>query len=212
LAVDGVIGPQTRSTIRSFQWQKRLRVDGEVGAQTEAALIAAGTNPFPVTLATRWAASSSRGPSLCRVRRAGLDLRYNLKQFSYGHLNVLRVEVLQLLEEAFKILNADDIKQLFGAANAWEVIEDVLRRYFREYINASQRNRMAINGREILRWLAQPHILTQTRAEFEALLLQIAEPAEEWLSSAQALGVAVAARIPKGVRPVVSLPREAVIS
>lgn len=148
--------------------------------------------------------------SIAIVRRAGLDLRYNLKQFSYGHLNVLRVEVLQLLEEAFKILNADDIKQLFGAANAWEVIEDVLRRYFREYINASQRNRMAINGREILRWLAQPHILTQTRAEFEALLLQIAESTEEWLSSAQALGVA--ARIPNGVRPVVSLPREAVIS
>src|SRR5215467_6937343 len=148
--------------------------------------------------------------SIAIVRRAGLDLRYNLKQFSYGHLNVMRVEVLQLLEEAFKILNSDDIRRLFGAENAWEVIEDVLRRYFREYINASQRNRMAINGREVLRWLAEPHILKQTRAEFEALLLQIAEPAEEWLSSAQALGVA--ARIPNGARAVVSAPREAVIS
>jgi len=28
------------------------------------------------------------------------------------------VEVLQLLEEAFKILNADDVKHLFGADNA----------------------------------------------------------------------------------------------
>src|SRR5215510_8215286 len=148
--------------------------------------------------------------SIAIVRRAGLDLRYNLKQFSYGHLNVMRVEVLQLLEEAFKILNSDDIKRLFGAENAWEVIEDVLRRYFKEYINASQRNRMAINGREVLRWLAEPHILKQTRAEFETLLLQIAEPAEEWLSSAQALGVG--ARIQNGARPVVSVPREAVIS
>jgi len=132
--------------------------------------------------------------SIAIVRRAGLDLRYNLKQFSYGHLNVMRVEVLQLLEEAFKILNSDDIRRLFGAENAWEVIEDVLRRYFQEYVNASQRSRMAINGREILRWLAEPHILARTRAEFEALLLQIAEPAEEWLSSAQALGAGDQAR------------------
>jgi hypothetical protein len=82
--------------------------------------------------------------SIAIVRRAGLDLRYNLKSFSYGHVNVLRVEVLQLLEEAFRILNAEDVRRLFGADNAWEVIEDVLRRYFGQHINASQRNRIAI--------------------------------------------------------------------
>jgi murein endopeptidase len=42
LAVDGDIGTQTRSAIRSFQSQKGLTVDGIVGAQTEAALITAG--------------------------------------------------------------------------------------------------------------------------------------------------------------------------
>src|SRR5215467_1047257 len=41
--------------------------------------------------------------SIAIVRRAGLDLRNNLKWLSFGHLNVLRVEVMQLLEEAFKI-------------------------------------------------------------------------------------------------------------
>ena len=30
--------------------------------------------------------------SIAIVRRAGLDMRYNLKNFSYGHLNVLRLE------------------------------------------------------------------------------------------------------------------------
>src|SRR5262249_10817330 len=40
------------------------------------------------------------------------------------------------------------------------------------------------------RWLAAPHILESTRAEFEALLLEIAEPAEEWITSAQSLGLA----------------------
>ena len=43
--------------------------------------------------------------SIAIVRRAGLDLRNNLKWLSFGHLNVLRVEVMQLLEEAFKILD-----------------------------------------------------------------------------------------------------------
>lgn len=117
---------------------------------------------------------------------------------------------MQLLEESFKILNSDDVKRLFGADNAWDVVEEVLIRYFNERLFTSPRQRMGGTGREILRWLAQPHILTQTRAEFETLLLQIAEPAEEWLSSAQALGVA--ARIPNGPRAVVSLPSEAVIS
>ena len=64
------------------------------------------------------------------VRRAGLDLRNNLKWTSYGHLNVMRVEVMQLLDEAFRILEADDIKRLFGADNAWDVVEEVLIRYF----------------------------------------------------------------------------------
>lgn len=128
--------------------------------------------------------------SIAIVRRAGLDLRNNLKYTSYGHLNVLRVEVMQLLDEAFRILNSDDIKRLFGADNAWDVIEEVLVRYFNERLVTSPRQRMAVAGREILRWLAQPHILQTQRAQFEALLLQIAEYAEEWLTSAQAMGLA----------------------
>ena len=127
--------------------------------------------------------------SIAIVRRAGLDMRHNLKKFSYGHLNVLRVEVLQLLEEAFQILEADDVKRLFGADNAWDVIEEVYRRHLKQSINVSARNRMAIAGREIIRWLAQPHVLNTTRAEFETLLLQVADYAEEWLTSAESLGV-----------------------
>jgi hypothetical protein len=128
--------------------------------------------------------------SIAIVRRAGLDLRNNLKWLSFGHLNVLRVEVMQLLEEAFKILNSDDIKRLFGADNAWDVVEEVLIRYFNERLVTSPRQRMGVTGREILRWLGQDHILKTTRSEFETLLLEIAEYAEEWLTSAQAMGFA----------------------
>lgn len=124
------------------------------------------------------------------VRRAGLDLRNNLKFMSFGHLNVMRVEVMQLLDEAFRILNAPDIKRIFGADTAWDVVEEVLVRHFNERLVTSPRQRMGVTGREILRWLSQPHILQQQRAPFEGLLLQIAEPAEEWLTSAQSLGLA----------------------
>lgn len=128
--------------------------------------------------------------SIAIVRRAGLDLRNNLKWLSFGHLNVLRVEVMQLLEEAFKILDSPDVKRLFGADNAWDVVEEVLIRYFNERLVTSPRQRMGVTGREILRWLAQDHILKTTRSEFETLLLEIAEQAEEWLTSAQAMNLA----------------------
>ena len=127
--------------------------------------------------------------SVAIVRRAGLDLRNNLKFMSFGHLNVMRVEVMQLLDEAFRILNTNDVKRLFGADTAWDVIEEVLVRHFNERLQTSPRQRMGSTGRDILRWLAQPHILQQQRPQFEGLLLQIAEPAEEWLTSAQSLGL-----------------------
>ncbi len=128
--------------------------------------------------------------SIAIVRRAGLDLRNNLKFTSFGNLAVLRVEVMQLLDEAFRILNTDDVKRLFGADTAWDVIEDVLVRHFNERLQTSPRQRMAVTGRDLLRWLGQPHILQTSRPQFETQLLQVAESAEEWLTSAQALGLA----------------------
>src|SRR3954469_10369453 len=128
--------------------------------------------------------------SIAVVRRAGLDLRNNLKFTSFGHLNVLRVEVMQLLEECFAILGSADVVDLFGADNAWDVVDEVLIRYFDERLQSSPRQRMAVNGREILRWLAGNHVMQTARGEFEALLMEIAEPAEEWLTSAQAMSLA----------------------
>jgi peptidoglycan hydrolase-like protein with peptidoglycan-binding domain len=55
LAVDGDLGPKTRSAIRSFQLQQSLDVDGVVGPQTEFALVTLTGMPPPV---------ASSGPSL----------------------------------------------------------------------------------------------------------------------------------------------------
>ncbi|HZN71261.1 MAG TPA: hypothetical protein VFC00_06205 [Micromonosporaceae bacterium] len=132
--------------------------------------------------------------SIAVVRRAGLDLRNNLKFASYGHINVLRVEVMALLEEAMTLLGSADIRDQFGADNAWDVIEEVLTRYFRETLSTSLRQRMAVAGRQLLRWVAEPHILQSNRTQFEALLLEVAEYAEEWVTSAGALGVSTSRR------------------
>ena len=51
LAVDGIIGRQTHSAIRSFQQRQGLRVDGVVGAQTERALRAQSASPSSGTVA-----------------------------------------------------------------------------------------------------------------------------------------------------------------
>ena len=106
--------------------------------------------------------------SIAIVRRAGLDLRNNLKFMSFGHLNVLRVEVMQLLDEAFRILDADDIKRQFGADNAWDVIEEVLVRYFNERLVTSPRQR---HGRGRPRGAAlagaAAHAADAQRAQFE---------------------------------------------
>ncbi len=128
--------------------------------------------------------------SIAIVRRSGFDLRNNLKFTSFGHINVMRVELMQLLDDAFKILGAQDVMNLFGVQTAWDVVDEVLVRYFNERLTTSPRQRMAVTGQQVLQWLSQPFLLTPNRVPFEAQLLQIAEPAEEWLTSAQSLNLA----------------------
>ena len=121
--------------------------------------------------------------SIAIVRRAALDLRNNVKNSSYGYINVMRIETSQALAEAFQILDSPDVKAQFGAETPWDMIELVMWQYFHRAVAASAMNRMAVSGRSILQWLAQPFVLTTDRRMFEAKLYPIAEAAEEWLSS-----------------------------
>jgi hypothetical protein len=137
--------------------------------------------------------------SIAIVRRAGLDLRNNLKNSSYGNIYVLRVETSQALAEAFKVLDAPDVRAQFGAANAWETIELVLWQYFGQSVHASTMNRMAVAGREIIRWLAEAFVLQKNRTDFEALLYRIAEYAEEWISSEEGMRISRPTPPPRNV-------------
>jgi hypothetical protein len=121
--------------------------------------------------------------SIAIVRRAGLDLRNNIKNSSYGYVNVMRIETSQALAEAFEILDAPDVRAQFGAETPWDTIELVMWQYFHRAVSASSMNRLAVTGRDILQWLAEPFVLSSDRHAFEAQLSSIAEPAEEWISS-----------------------------
>src|SRR5215472_11276460 len=84
--------------------------------------------------------------SIAIVRRAALDLRNNIKNSSYGYVNVMRIETSQALAEAFDILSADDVRAQFGAETPWDTIELVIWQYFHRAVAASAMNRMAVTG------------------------------------------------------------------
>jgi hypothetical protein len=121
--------------------------------------------------------------SIAVVQRAGLDVRNNVKNSSYGFINVLRIETSQALAEAFRILDAPDIKAQFGSENPWETIELVMWQYFHRTVYASTMSQMAESGRAILQWLAEPYVLRSDRLVFEAELSKISTHAETWLSA-----------------------------
>lgn len=123
------------------------------------------------------------------VRRAGLDLRHNLKNASYGHVSVLRTEVMSLLSAAFEILDSPDIKNLFGSPSAWDTLEEIMKRHMSEAPIISQRGRMASAGRDILHWLSEDYLITDVRTDFEAYLEDIVDSADDWLTSAESLGL-----------------------
>ncbi len=131
------------------------------------------------------------------VRLSSGDGAFRLYQFDRRDvLRYTRNDRLMAYRRAFGYGNAPvpqgttPVKNLFGTDNAWDTVEEILVRYFNERLVTSPRQRMGVAGREVLRWLAQPHIMKMQRGEFEALLLEIAEFAEEWLTSAQSLGLA----------------------
>lgn len=133
-------------------------------------------------------AESGSFGSVATVRRAGLDLRNNLKSASYGYVNVLRQEVFQLQASCIDILSASDVQNLFGTEDVWDTLEEVLRRYLGQEVRVSERLRLAEAGENILYWLAAAHVTARDRAAFEISLGDIAEDAEEWLTVATALG------------------------
>ncbi|MDV7400778.1 hypothetical protein RZS08_55695, partial [Arthrospira platensis SPKY1] len=84
---------------------------------------------------------------------------------------------------------------------------EILKRYLNEQPQSSQRSRMGITGRDMIRWLAQPFVLVTSRAEFEGLAEPVADAAEEWLTSAQSVGQGQASMARFAAQNIVPFPR-----
>lgn len=67
---------------------------------------------------------------------------------------MLRGEVMVLLQEAFDIPGSNDVINLFGADNGWDVLEEITKRYMQEIPLSSQRSRMAVADGALLTALA----------------------------------------------------------
>jgi hypothetical protein len=68
-------------------------------------------------------------------------------------------------------------------------MEDVLKQHLREQPLSSQRHRMAVTGREVIRWLGEDYILKDIRTDFEALVEAVVDACDDWLTSAESLGL-----------------------
>ena len=147
-------------------------------AQAVAAFFVQGTPP-PTS-----ASVDLNALAQARVRSAGEDLRRTLAATSFGSAVILSVELMQTLAEAFTVLQADDVKALFGATTGWDVLEVVLAEPSRALPPIAVHHRRADSGRNILRWLAQPFILQTDPGKFSELLMDVATPAQEWMACA----------------------------
>ena len=118
-----------------------------------------------------------------KTAAAELRAQIDTLRTEFSHQQARKTSLEDILSH--RAYSTDSVKRLFGADSHWDVLEEILIRYHNERLVTSPRQRMGVTGREVLRWLAQPHILQTTRAQFETLLLEIAEQSEEWLTSAQ---------------------------
>lgn len=117
-----------------------------------------------------------------RARQAGLILRNNLFQASYGQIQVLRIDLLELLEVALHICASQSIRDGLKVNTPWEVIQQVSGEH-----HPQARHQMAVAGRAMLGWLARPDTLQQTGPIFADELRRQAIHAQTWLKAAENL-------------------------
>lgn len=98
LATDGMIGPQTRSAIRSFQQRQGLVTDGKVGPKTEAALKAATGGVAPTAIASARAITTK---SVCATTGTPTEV---LNRFAFDSDQLIPAHETQLIKVARAIL------------------------------------------------------------------------------------------------------------
>lgn len=109
LSVDGIAGAMTRSAVRSFQESRRLDVDGNVGPNTEAALVADGAGQPPQAAAGMGGGTLSRAATV-----AALVEQYRSPHFPFG--------LAMAIAENESELDPTVRQSRSGALGLWQVI------------------------------------------------------------------------------------------
>ena len=122
--------------------------------------------------------------TIATIQRLGTDLRYALDRASYGNIVALAHESGLYLKQLLDLFEAPDIKKSFDANNKWDVIEQVLNRYFGGARELSQRAKMAESGRRVLLWVAGNDFDTSADpAKFQIEAQPAGAHAEAWIAA-----------------------------
>jgi hypothetical protein len=122
--------------------------------------------------------------TIATIQRLGTDLRYALDRASYGNIVALAHETGLYLKELLNLFEAPDIKKAFDANNKWDVVEQVLNRYFGGARELSQRAKMAESGRNVLLWVSNSDFDTgEDPVKFQVEAENASANAEAWIAA-----------------------------
>ena len=163
LSLDGIIGHQTRSAIRSFQQKKGLAVDGNLGPNTEAALISAGAEPFSQT---KPITSKIRMVDPNKVSCAKLNRNFPIfkaigTKDPVGVLEAISQRAVEMLNNTITELTRISDRVSAGEPPAWPLIGDQLALALQNRMLMHINDQSAWTGKgprtaeQIIRWLSK---------------------------------------------------------
>ncbi len=122
--------------------------------------------------------------SIATVQRLAIDLRHALDRASYGNIVAVTHETGLYLDQVLDLLDAPDVRNSFGVATRWALLEKIANLYFGGARELSQRAKMAEAGRRVLQWVTSSDFSAHVDPEtFRAGAEIVGSQAEVWIAA-----------------------------